>query len=566
MGKIIPTHKRNKPVTEFVDNNFALDMKIKEALGSSVLPTTQWAIMEFSNEDKELIADFFIDWSNNEGNGYPMADNTKHAYINALKLLSRYVKEKRNGGLYKPFREMTRDDFFAEYEPKGYLRSLRREFADDPDEKWVGTYNNRFTKYLPFWKWLTQKDIKSEERQTPPQLKGFRYAKYKTKRRTAVKREDLWTPEEHRVFLKYCEDLRIACFHAMHRDVGGRPGELLALKLGDIKIETVPSTGKKRCEFSIGDKLGGKMKRRRPASISDAIPYYNVWAHVHPARDWSDKDKKNAYLFPSQEKKARYRNRPLKENSLRLRYVDIIERDFPKLLTRPEIPLEDKAALRTLIYDKPHFPYVRRHEFATQWAPRTSRSVFNQLMGHSPTSKMQDVYVHELGNEGVLELDIARGVRTREETLTPAQIELQPKYCPICHESNKFSARFCFKCNFTLSVEGALENREKEAQAAREAEETKKKLQQIGDVQEQLTNMQEQMEGLTHAFLVQSLKLHSPWILEQVKDKETKTSTQIVREINKMGVTIVANEPALFTKEERKNGFAERHTLHFEEI
>ncbi len=64
MGKIIPTHKRNKPVTEFVENNFALDRKIKEALGS-VMPTTQWSMMEFSAEDKELIADFFIDWSNN---------------------------------------------------------------------------------------------------------------------------------------------------------------------------------------------------------------------------------------------------------------------------------------------------------------------------------------------------------------------------------------------------------------------------------------------------------------------------------------------------------------------
>jgi hypothetical protein len=111
-----------------------------------------------------------------------------------------------------------------------------------------------------------------------------------------------------------------------------------------------------------------------------------------------------------------------------------------------------------------------------------------------------------------------------------------------------------------------LQDKEKEAQAQREAEETKKKLQQIGDVQEQIKNMQEQMEDLTHAFLVQSIKLHSPTLLQQVKDKENKTSTEILREIQKMGYTIVANEPALFTKEERRNGFAERHTLHFEEV
>ena len=30
-GKFIPKHERNKSVSEFVDNNFALDTKIKEA-------------------------------------------------------------------------------------------------------------------------------------------------------------------------------------------------------------------------------------------------------------------------------------------------------------------------------------------------------------------------------------------------------------------------------------------------------------------------------------------------------------------------------------------------------
>jgi hypothetical protein len=50
------------------------------------------------------------------------------------------------------------------------------------------------------------------------------------------------------------------------------------VKLGDIKVETVPSTGKKKCEFWIGGGVGGKMKQDRPVTISDAIPFFNVWA------------------------------------------------------------------------------------------------------------------------------------------------------------------------------------------------------------------------------------------------------------------------------------------------
>src|SRR5215203_4280321 len=98
-------------------------------------------------------------------------------------------------------------------------------------QKWVNTYNTRAAKYLAFWKWLTQPELKKEERQIPPQLKGLKFAKRKTK--TSVRREDLWTDEEHKVFLERCEDPRLACFHAIALETGGRPSELLALKISD---------------------------------------------------------------------------------------------------------------------------------------------------------------------------------------------------------------------------------------------------------------------------------------------------------------------------------------------
>lgn len=140
---------------------------------------------------------------------------------------------------------MTRQDII-----ESYLNSLKKNLEQDPDQRWINTYNNRAANYLAFWKWLTQADLRREERQIPPQLKGFRFAKRKNK--TSVKREHFWTPEEHRVFLNYCEDPRLACYHAIARDTGGRPSELLALKISDIQIKTSSSTGKKYAEFWIG--------------------------------------------------------------------------------------------------------------------------------------------------------------------------------------------------------------------------------------------------------------------------------------------------------------------------
>jgi hypothetical protein len=210
-------HRRNQPVQEFVINNFALDRKIKEAC-KGLMPETQWLIKREieSDQDKELVADFILQWSDHGKGGYGgmMSPNTKRVYVASLVYLLRYVKNVRNGGrVYRSFREITRDDFFAKEDPKGYLESLKRDFSDDPDKKWVSTHNTRLARYLAFWKWLTQPELKAEERQEPPQLKGYRFARRQTK--TSVKREHLWTPEEHAVFLNRCEDLRLACYHAI---------------------------------------------------------------------------------------------------------------------------------------------------------------------------------------------------------------------------------------------------------------------------------------------------------------------------------------------------------------
>jgi integrase len=136
-------------------------------------------------------------------------------------------------------------------------------------------------KYLAFWKWLTQHDLRREKRQEPPQVKRLRFAKRKAK--TTVKRESMWTAEEHKVFLDYCEAPRLACFHAIAKDTGRRPSKLLQLKISDVEIKVSPSTGKKYAEFWICHE--GKMKKARPASISDGIPYFTVWTAVHPSRD-----------------------------------------------------------------------------------------------------------------------------------------------------------------------------------------------------------------------------------------------------------------------------------------
>jgi len=154
--------RKNKPVQEFAINNFSTNEKIKQAC-HDLKPNIQWLLMQLPNErDREHVADFILLWSNDSESGTGMSPYTRKGYFQALVYLSRYLGHK------KSFAEMTREDIID-----GYLRSLKRDFAADPDQRWVNTYVNRATKYLAFWKWLTQPDLPREERQTPPQLKGL---------------------------------------------------------------------------------------------------------------------------------------------------------------------------------------------------------------------------------------------------------------------------------------------------------------------------------------------------------------------------------------------------------
>jgi hypothetical protein len=121
-----------------------------------------------------------------------------------------------------------------------------------------------------------------------------------------------------------------------------------------------------------------------------------------------------------------------------LAYERTIEKHFPELLVRPDIPLEDRAAVRSLIYDKPRFPYRRRHEFASENYHKLPTSAFNQLMGYPKNSRMHEIYVHELGNEGNRELLIARGIIDREETISSAQINYNPNtVLSVINQTNK---------------------------------------------------------------------------------------------------------------------------------
>jgi len=101
------------------------------------------------------------------------------------------------------------------------------------NQKWIGTYNVRQIILNKFFRWLyNPEEPDQRKRITLAVMKGIKQLSRKEK--TLYKNSDLWTNEEHAIFLKYCPSRRDKAFHAMANDTSARPHELGNLKLKDI--------------------------------------------------------------------------------------------------------------------------------------------------------------------------------------------------------------------------------------------------------------------------------------------------------------------------------------------
>ena len=278
------------------------------------------------------------------------------------------------------------------------------------------------------------------------------------------------------IFLKYCEDDRLKCYHAMARDTSGRPHEILKIRVGDIMYKQ--SETAIYAEVTIG-KSGKTGQRTVP--LTNSIPFIKSWIQKHPTGT-----NRNSFLFISFERQSAYRNIPLKPISVAIIYRKLKLEFFPRLLTNPDISEEDRNKIRVLL-EKPWNPYIRRHTALTEKVKLLkSEYALRQHAGWSKTSKMVEIYTHEFGNESSELLLQACGIipaNSQENNI------LKPRHCPNCNEPNKPDSRFCAKCKMVLTYD-----------AYNETLEIQKKKEESFDVMEkQVNSMQSQLQNLISA-------------------------------------------------------------------
>ncbi|MGB9167575.1 MAG: hypothetical protein WCB31_01455 [Nitrososphaeraceae archaeon] len=189
------------------------------------------------------------------------------------------------------------------------------------NQKWIGTYNVRQIILNKFFRWLyNPEEPDQRKRITLAVMKGIKQLSRKEK--TLYKNSDLWTNEEHAIFLKYCPSRRDKAFHAMANDTSARPHELGNLKLKDITLK-ITEDGKQYAELHIN---GGKTGSRTVPLI-DSMPYLKDYLQTeHPTPE-----NPGTWLFVSEA--YRTLGNKLTYDGLRYKYSIFYERKYcPDLL------------------------------------------------------------------------------------------------------------------------------------------------------------------------------------------------------------------------------------------
>jgi integrase len=283
-----------------------------------------------------------------------------------------------------------------------------------------------------------------EERALPECVTGFR--KMKRKELARYSANDMWTMEEHQIFLKYCPSIRIRAYHAMALDTSARPHELLKLKIKDLKERVIKSNiaGTKDklgdCviyQFNVNGKTG-----LRALALTNSMSYVKNWLEHHEQRG-----NKDSVLFLNRV------GRPLTVYAVYKAYLHYKQLYFPKLLQDPNVPLEDKEIIKKLLEERRWNPYVIRHSALTMKAKNRmmNDTMLRQHAGWSKDSKMPSVYQHHFGNESVDEMLRMEGYLQRED----GNFDFNPvgiKKCGNCGCHNLPEAISCSKCKLLIDA------------------------------------------------------------------------------------------------------------------
>lgn len=238
-------------------------------------------------------------------------------YLKVFDLFSRHIGSKKN------LNNITKKDLLS------FLDSKKKTLEDDPDQKWIVTWNDYFSRLNGFFRWDYNKDndLDRDQWKTHPIFSGIR--RKKNKRFSRYNPNEVWSQIELFTVVKYCTSPMVKALLMVMSDIAGRNDELVKLKFKHLVFK------EKYAEITIpwDTKTGS-----RTAPLIASFPYLREWLNIHPFRENPEN-----FIFVS-----RTTGKSFRPDSL-WHITNDLKKKIKKLLAKGEVNPSDRKILEDLM-------------------------------------------------------------------------------------------------------------------------------------------------------------------------------------------------------------------------
>lgn len=327
-----------------------------------------------------------------------------------------------------------------------FLDSKIKSKEEDPDGKWMRTWNDYLQRIKYFFRWLYNEKLRQERNEesldpsdwvTPPFLK---IKEKKSKRISPYLESEIWDKDDFQTIIKYEPLKRNKAALSLLWDLDARPHEISGLKIKHVKLKQKYGEG----EIPFESKTG-----TGPILLTFSFPYVRDWINEHPF-----KNEPNASIICNQITGA-----PVHADTLNNIMKHLKER-IERLIESNQITEEaEKERLNFLLKVKKWNPYCIRHSAITADSDYLPEYALKKKVRWSMNSKQGSRYIkRRMGNELKNKILEYNGIITEE---TQKKKPLQ-SICPRCDLSNVLENKYCSKCSYPLKPEAFDEIKEEE--------------------------------------------------------------------------------------------------------
>jgi integrase/recombinase XerD len=359
-----------------------------------------------------------------------------------------------------------------------FLDSKMKTDVDDPEKRWITTWNDYLVRIKHFFRWLYNYRIRLDkelimEDQSSLSIDWItptfvNIERKKTKRLSPYGENEIWDLEELKAVIKYEPQKRNKAILSLLWDLNGRNHEITLLRLKHVRLRERYGEG----EIPHQAKTGSG-----PILLTFSFPYVRDWLNEHPFRNTPE-----ALLICNLINGAPIKPEALwtMMKQLRLRISRLIE-------TGSITDDAERERLRVLLNTKRFNPYCLRHSSISHDSDYLPDYALKKKVRWSMNSKQPSRYIKaRMGNNLKEKILLENGIICDSQ----AQKRSSVAYCPRCNIANTAENKYCSGCSYPLTTEGYDEMKEQENSKFRSLEE------RFNVMQSQIQSLMASLPGL----------------------------------------------------------------------